>query len=82
MRWEWEVFLRDTGAGETYLEWILSAWGWTLAVAGCAWIIALALGSVIGTLRTVPSRPLALFGNAWVELFRNCLLYTSPSPRD
>jgi glutamate/aspartate transport system permease protein len=71
MTWEWEVFLRDTGGGETYLDWILSAWGWTLAVAGCAWIIALALGSIVGTLRTAPSPWLARFGNAWVELFRN-----------
>jgi glutamate/aspartate transport system permease protein len=70
-RWEWEVFLRDTGGGETYLQWMLSAWGWTLAVAGCAWIIAVALGSIIGTLRTVPNVWLARLANAWVELFRN-----------
>jgi len=70
-QWDWEVFLRDTGGGETYLEWMLSAWGWTLAVAGCAWIIALAAGAVIGTLRTVPGAGWRHFGNAWVELFRN-----------
>jgi glutamate/aspartate transport system permease protein len=71
MRWEWEVFLRDTGGGETYLAWMLSAWGWTLAVAGCAWVIALAAGGVVGTLRTVPHAFWRRFGNAWVELFRN-----------
>jgi glutamate/aspartate transport system permease protein len=70
-QWDWEVFLRDTGGGETYLEWMLSAWGWTLAVAGCAWVIALAAGAVIGTLRTVPGAGWRQFGNAWVELFRN-----------
>lgn len=70
-RWDWEVFLRDTGGGETYLDWMLSAWGWTLAVAGCAWVVALAVGVVIGTIRTLPSRVLLGLGNAWVELFRN-----------
>jgi glutamate/aspartate transport system permease protein len=70
-RWEWEVFLRDTGGGETYLQWMLSAWGWTLSVAACAWIVALVAGVVVGTLRTLPSRGWAFAGNAWVELFRN-----------
>ena len=70
-RWDWEVFLRDTGGGETYLDWMLSAWGWTVSVAGCAWVVALAFGVVIGTLRTLPSRAVVAFGNAWVELFRN-----------
>ncbi len=70
-RWEWEVFLRDTGGGETYLQWMLSAWGWTLSVAACAWIVALVAGVVVGTLRTLPSRGWVFAGNAWVELFRN-----------
>jgi glutamate/aspartate transport system permease protein len=70
-QWDWEVFLRDTGGGETYLEWMMSAWGWTLAVAGCAWVIALAAGAVIGTLRTVPGAGWRRFGDGWVELFRN-----------
>lgn len=70
-RWEWEVFLRDTGGGQTYLEWLMSAWGWTLSVAACAWVVAFVFGSVIGTLRTTPNRWVVLAGNAWVELFRN-----------
>ncbi len=69
--WEWQVFLRDDGGGRTYLEWMLSAWGWTLAVAACAWVVALIAGSVVGTLRTAPSRGISLLGDAWVELFRN-----------
>ncbi len=72
MNWEWQFFLRDIGDGETtYLDWMISAWGWTLAVAGCAWVVALLFGSIIGTLRTVPNRWLAGAANAWVELFRN-----------
>ncbi len=70
-QWDWQVFLQDTGAGETYLDWMMSAWGWTLAVAGSGWVIALVAGALIGTLRTVPSKALQAFATAWVELFRN-----------
>ena len=70
-QWDWQVFLQDTGAGETYLDWMMSAWGWTLAVAGSGWVIALVAGALVGTLRTVPSRALQAFATAWVELFRN-----------
>jgi len=70
-QWDWQVFLQDTGGGETYLHWMMSAWGWTLAVSGCAWVIALAFGSLVGVLRTAPNKGLQWFGNAWVELFRN-----------
>jgi glutamate/aspartate transport system permease protein len=70
-RWEWDVFLRDTGADQSYFAWMMSAWGWTLAVAGCAWVIAFLLGSVVGTLRTAPSPWLARSAKVWVELFRN-----------
>ena len=70
-RWEWQVFLADDGGGRTYLEWLMSAWGWTLSVSACSWVIALLIGAVIGTLRTVPNRALARMGDAWVELFRN-----------
>ncbi|HWP19911.1 MAG TPA: amino acid ABC transporter permease [Burkholderiaceae bacterium] len=70
-QWDWQVFLQDTGADETYLDWMLSAWGWTLAVAGCGWVIALVAGALVGTLRTVPSKVLQGLATAWVELFRN-----------
>ena len=49
-----EVFLRDTGGGESYLDWMLSAWGWTATVALGGWIVAFIIGSVVGTLRTTP----------------------------
>ena len=81
--WDWQVFCRETVTGEviagcfgaggdvTYLDWMLSAWGWTLAVASCALVVALAFGALMGILRTTPSRGLVLLGDAWTELFRN-----------
>ncbi len=69
--WDWQVFLQDTGGGETYLDWMLSAWGWTLSVSVLALGVALLAGSLVGILRTTPSRAAVGFGNAWTELFRN-----------
>jgi len=45
--------------------------GWTLATALAAWIIALAIGSVVGTLRTTPHKWVVRLGDAYVEVFRN-----------
>ena len=42
-----------------------------MAAALCAWVIAIALGSVVGVMRTTPSKWAQRIGNAWVELFRN-----------
>lgn len=84
MAWDWQVFCKETTSGDiipgcfgkggdqTYLNWILSAWGWTLTVALCALVVALVAGLVVGTLRTLPNSPwLVRIGNWWVELFRN-----------
>lgn len=72
MTWDWQVFLQDDGSGRTYLEWMLEAWRWTLAVAGVSWVVAIAVGALVGTVRTLPGSPwLVRLGNAWVELFRN-----------
>ena len=69
--WDWQVFLQDTGGGRTYLAWLMSAWGWTLSVAALSLIVALAVGSLMGILRTVPNKGLVFIGDAWTELFRN-----------
>ena len=81
--WDWQVFCKDTIDGEvrprcfgeggdiTYLDWLLSAWGWTLSVALLALVVALVVGSVMGIFRTTPSKALVAIGNAWTELFRN-----------
>ena len=84
MNWDWQVYCKDTIEGEvmprcfgtggdiTYLDWMLSAWGWTVSVSLCALLVALVVGSLIGVLRTLPESPwLVRLGNAWVEVFRN-----------
>ena len=72
MSWDWKVFLQDDGGGRTYLEWMMTAWGWTLSVAVASWFVAMFFGALMGTFRTLPNSPwLVRLGNAWVELFRN-----------
>jgi glutamate/aspartate transport system permease protein len=69
--WDWQFFLGDTGGGRSYLEWLMSAWGWTLTVSIGALVVALAAGTLMGILRTTPNRWLVFIGDAWTELFRN-----------
>lgn len=72
MSWDWKFFLNDDGGGRTYLEWMMTAWGWTLSVALVAWVIAMVMGSLIGMMRTLPNSPwLVRLATCWVELFRN-----------
>jgi len=87
MAMEWQVFCQDTiertavpgcfGTGgstgtQTYLDWLLSAWGQTVLVAGLSLVVALVVGSLIGVMRTLPDSPwLTRIGNWWVEFFRN-----------
>jgi glutamate/aspartate transport system permease protein len=70
--WNWGVFWQPAadGAG-TYLDWLISGIGWTLATALLAWAIALSAGAAIGTLRTTPRKWAVRLGNAYVEIFRN-----------
>ena len=70
-KWDWQVFLQDTGGGRTYLEWLMSAWGWTALVSVLSLIVALAVGTLMGILRTTPSKVLVAIGETWTELFRN-----------
>jgi glutamate/aspartate transport system permease protein len=69
--WDWQVFLRDTGGGRTYLAWLMSAWGWTLSVSAMSLVVALVVGSLVGVLRTTPNKWVVLLGDAWTEVFRN-----------
>ena len=70
--WNWTIFEELSPDGvHSYLQTLLLGTGWTLTTAGFAWIIALALGSLVGVLRTTPFNWVVRLGNAYVELFRN-----------
>lgn len=70
--WDWGIFFKSTGIGsEIYLDWFITGLGWTIAIALLSWIFALLLGTVLGTLRTLPNRLLSGIATCYVELFRN-----------
>jgi glutamate/aspartate transport system permease protein len=70
--WNWSVFFSPVPSGETtYLFWLLEGLKWTVMLSLSAWLIALAVGSLVGVLRTVPNRLLSTLAAAHVELFRN-----------
>jgi len=83
MPWDWQVFCKDnleqtvvagclgSGGAVTYLDMLLGAWKWTLAVSVAALLVALLVGTLIGILRTLPGRSWRIVGEAWTELFRN-----------
>jgi glutamate/aspartate transport system permease protein len=70
--WNWGILLQpEPGGSGSYLQYLLVGLGWTLATALAAWAIALAIGAVVGTLRTTPLPWVVRLGNAYVEVFRN-----------
>ena len=70
--WNWAIFLSaEPGGTGTYLKYLLVGLSWTLVTALAAWVIALAIGAVVGTLRTTPMPWVVRLGDAYVEIFRN-----------
>lgn len=70
--WNWGIFWEMApDASGTYLDTLLLGLRWTLATALSAWVMALLLGALVGTLRTTPLKWAVRLGNAYVELFRN-----------
>ena len=70
--WNWHIFFEPdpTGAG-VYLDMLLSGLWVTIKVSLFAWIIALITGSIVGVLRTLPSKTASWIGFLYVEFFRN-----------
>jgi len=70
--WNWGILWQTSADGHTtWIMTLIHGLGWTLLTALCAGVIALLLGSIIGVIRTTPSKWAVRFGNAYVELFRN-----------
>ena len=70
--WNWGIFFQPNPMGTgTYLDMLLAGLVLTLKTGALAWIIALITGSVVGVMRTLPSKSASWFGFAYVEFFRN-----------
>ena len=71
-KWNWGIFFEPNPMGTgTYLDMLLSGLVLTIKTALLAWIIALVMGSIVGVLRTLPSRTAQWIGFLYVEFFRN-----------
>ena len=70
--WNWHIFFEPnpTGSG-TYLDLLLSGLWLTIKTALLAWVIALIAGTIIGILRSLPSKTASWIGFCYVEFFRN-----------
>jgi glutamate/aspartate transport system permease protein len=70
--WHWAVLLEtEPGGTGSYLHYLIVGLGWTLVTALAAWVIALLIGALVGTVRTTPIRWAVRLGNLYVEIFRN-----------
>ena len=63
---DWSVLWR-----QPYGMWLLKGLGLTIVIGLSAWVIALSLGIVIGTLRVTQYRLIRFVSTAYVEVFRN-----------
>lgn len=70
--WNWAILLKTGPEGHgTWLGYLVGGLGWSLSVALAAWVIALAIGALVGTLRTTPHPLVARLCAGYVEIFRN-----------
>ena len=70
--WNWGILLQPTGVGnEHYWNWLVTGFGWLLLIGGVGWLIAMLIGTVLGIMRTLPSKKAQAIGTAYVSLFRN-----------
>ena len=69
---DFSVFTRPSPeAALNNLSYLLVGLGWSLLLALASWVVAFAVGSVVGVMRTLPGRILPAIGACHVELFRN-----------
>ena len=69
--WNWGIFWEQYPDGIPYIDTLLIGLKWTLATAVLAWIMALVLGTIVGTIRTTQKPWAVCIANGYVELFRN-----------
>jgi glutamate/aspartate transport system permease protein len=70
--WNWGIFNElEPGASGTYLAYLIGGLGWTVVTAFFAWILALTLGVLVGTLRTTGNKTVERICFGYIELFRN-----------
>ena len=84
-QWNWGVLWQSTGIGnELYWHWLVIGFKWLLIIGGTAWLIAMAIGTILGIMRTLPNRKTQSIAKIYVDFFRNIpllvqLFYVMPN---
>jgi len=69
---DFRVFMQPAvGGGGSYLTYLLYGLGLTLLLSLSSWVLAFAVGSLIGVMRTLRGSVLPRVGACYVEIFRN-----------
>ena len=53
---DFSILFQEAVINETYLDWLLEGAKWTILSSSASWFLALILGIIVGTMRTLPSR--------------------------
>ena len=69
--WNWSIFFEQAPTGGTYLQGLAMGFAWTIGTAALSWMLALAMGTLVGVARTTGLKWVRLLGTAYVEFFRN-----------
>ena len=69
--WHWGVFLEAASSRERYLDWLIAGMATTVKIGALGWLLAFSLGSVLGVMRTLPSRAARALASAYVDVVRN-----------
>ena len=64
--WDWGVLLRGP-----YQDWLWTGLGLTVLISLASWLIALVIGIVVGSGRSVPNRAVRIAAGIYVDIFRN-----------
>jgi glutamate/aspartate transport system permease protein len=70
--WNWSIFWDPSPEGVgTYFDTLMSGLELTILTALGAWAVAFIVGSLVGIMRSLPSKLPVTLGNIYIELFRN-----------
>jgi glutamate/aspartate transport system permease protein len=71
--WNWGILLAPVATGEpmSYLGWLISGFEMTVLISLAGWVVAVVVGVLMGTLRTVRGTMLGAICASYVAVFRN-----------
>lgn len=69
--WNWSIFFDPSPYGDLYIFTLVNGLVWTIVTAIASWILALAVGTIVGIARTTQVSWARKLATCYVELFRN-----------